>query len=102
MQIPLLLHLDCSLYTALSHTWGSSPDYKEILIDSAQLRNLVWFLYFMHLLYSSQIFYVDAISINQGKSEEQNHQVLFMKDIYIDLQSVPAGLLRHTVAATGL
>ncbi|PVH79408.1 hypothetical protein DL98DRAFT_655500 [Cadophora sp. DSE1049] len=83
-----LVSLSASVtYAALSYTWGNPDENKLIQVGGKRLaipQNLWWFL---HSWDSSKIekpnlFWIDAICINQANLLERNHQVGLMKQIY--------------------
>ena len=80
-------HLEAPLeYTALSYTWGNTMSPKhEILIDDIPvcIRQNLWdFLQEARRSYRLEFLWIDAICINQSNTDERNHQVGLMGDIY--------------------
>lgn len=81
---------DSAPYTALSYTWGDPIDAKEILVDDRVLKirdNLWRFLQQAREHYSSTLFWIDSICIDQENVSERNHQVSLMKNIYSKVRS---------------
>lgn len=85
---------DCPPYLALSYTWGTSPACRTILINDSPflVRENLWaFLVratnegISHQL-GSNLFWIDAIAINQESTFERNHQVAMMKQIYLQVR----------------
>ncbi|KAF8856876.1 HET-domain-containing protein, partial [Acephala macrosclerotiorum] len=88
---------ECPEYIALSYTWGPPKVYKQILVDDAPFplrRNLWWFLYYTRLQNQNQnqLFWIDAMCINQLNNQERNHQVRLMGQIYSMAKSVAVWL----------
>lgn len=82
---------DCPPYIALSYTWGSKQQYRNIHLNGVQFplgRNLWWFLLHMRLQERHGFYWIDAVCINQSDVREQNHQVQMMRSIYSKAQSV--------------
>ena len=73
-------------YTALSYTWGKGKNEKTISVDGCSVvvrRNLWDFLSQMRDRQEwGRLFWIDALSIDQSSTEERNHQVKLMADIY--------------------
>lgn len=74
-------------YTALSYTWGRAGNEQEIILRGKRLtvrKNLWEFLKRASLSpdYIHQPYWIDAICIDQEKTEEKNHQVAHMSKIY--------------------
>lgn len=89
-----LVTLSASLnYVALSYAWGTPGKRKSIRVGGKCLaisQNLWWFL---HSLDSSKmerldLFWIDAVCINQRNVLERNHQVGLMKQIYSNFAKV--------------
>ncbi|PWY84033.1 TPR-like protein [Aspergillus eucalypticola CBS 122712] len=75
----------CPSYVALSYTWGSSQNRQLIDLDDMEFHvqgNLWNFLNTMNLCRRWQLFWIDAICIDQSSISERNHQVNMMRDIY--------------------
>jgi hypothetical protein len=75
---------------ALSYTWGTEVDPREILLNNKPLsirQNLWHFLHQKRKEADEQWFWIDAICINQESVHERNHQIAMMKDIYINVAS---------------
>ncbi|PMD32213.1 HET-domain-containing protein, partial [Hyaloscypha variabilis F] len=80
-------------YTALSYTWGDPARTKLIEIGGNGLAiplNLWWFLHSWNSskLEKTNIFWIDAICIDQTNILERNHQVRLMKKIYTNAAKV--------------
>jgi hypothetical protein len=80
-------------YIALSYTWASPTDIRSIKIDGKpfEVRETPWS--FLELAWQRRtthftpdgcklLFWIDAISIDQTRVKERNHQVGMMADIY--------------------
>lgn len=75
----------CPSYVALSYTWGSPQNRQPIDLDDMEFHvqeNLWNFLSTMNLCRRWQLFWIDAICIDQSSISERNHQVNMMRDIY--------------------
>lgn len=77
----------CPPYIALSYTWGDPGKRKLIRVDGKQIaiqENLWWFLRLRssNVLSEWNLFWIDAICIDQANNTERNHQVGLMKQIY--------------------
>lgn len=75
----------CPSYVALSYTWGSPQNRQPIDLDDMEFHvqeNLWNFLSTMRLCRRWQLFWIDAICIDQSSISERNHQVNMMRDIY--------------------
>ena len=74
-----------SQYEALSYTWGSPLELREISIDGQIYHvreNLYWALYYLRLEDKVRHIWVDALCINQTDIKERNSQVSHMDLIY--------------------
>lgn len=84
--------VDCPEYVALSYAWGPPKSFKHILLDDAELpvrRNLWWFLHYARIRGSgTQLFWIDALCIDQSNKSERSHQVGLMGKIYGTATSV--------------
>ena len=72
-------------YEALSYTWGSTEMTEYIKIDGWTLgvtENLYWALRYLRSQDIDQIFWVDAVCIDQSNNIERGHQVQQMGNIY--------------------
>ncbi|KAE9366371.1 HET-domain-containing protein [Stipitochalara longipes BDJ] len=74
-------------YKALSYTWGDPDKRKLIEVGGERLaipQNLWWFLHSWDSseLENPNLFWIDAICIDQENVLERNHQVRLMKQIY--------------------
>ena len=79
------LNEGCAEYEALSYTWGSSDDAREVACDSGALEvtaNLHAALERFRLSDETRVLWIDAICINQKDSEEKTQQVLKIPDIF--------------------
>jgi hypothetical protein len=85
-------------YTCLSYVWGDEHNRGgplAILINGKQLAvryNLHAFLEVAMARYSKEVFWIDALSIDQENLAERNHQVQQMGDIYSHAHMVVAWL----------
>lgn len=76
-------------FQALSYTWGNLKPLSTIFIDNVAVevrQNLVLFLR-QHRSEASTskcnpLMWIDALCIDQSNTNERNHQVALMKDIY--------------------
>ena len=80
-------------YSALSYMWGSYDDAETVHVNGRDLvitKNLSRFLAVLRKdgRFTTDWFWADQISLNQSDTEERNHQVLMMGDIYANAQSV--------------
>jgi hypothetical protein len=72
-------------YTAISYTWGHPSNTSTILIDGKQKivrRNCEYILHQAWAFNADSLFWVDDICIDQSLTEEKNHQVSMMGDLY--------------------
>ena len=89
---------ECPGYHALSYAWGSTaePNLKKISVNNGTLRITTNLWDFLLVLQSSSTgvtwFWADQISINQEYTQERNHQVSLMGEIYSRAQEVYAWL----------
>ena len=77
-------------YAALSYTWGSPGDTRQIILDGHSFtvrKNLYDFLLRPESRNGVPL-WIDAICINQGDVEERNSQVSMMGDIYEQAEHV--------------
>jgi hypothetical protein len=83
-------------YTCLSYVWGQPDDgLREIFINDQRFpvrHNLHTFLKVAQIRYSSIMLWIDALCIDQANTEERNHQVQQMGDIYSRAAMVVAWL----------
>jgi hypothetical protein len=95
---------NCPQFVAISYTWGPCEPLATILIDGTpmQIRQNLWVvLSTLRVGYTSagklpidyfgqtlDLFWIDAICIDQGNISERNHQVNLMKDIYVQATEV--------------
>ncbi|PIB00566.1 hypothetical protein CB0940_00284 [Cercospora beticola] len=74
------------LYTAISHTWGTGAASHQIYLRDGSVikvrENLYKALQSIRDPESDNLYWVDAICINQKSDQERNHQVKLMADIY--------------------
>ncbi|KAE9376524.1 HET-domain-containing protein [Stipitochalara longipes BDJ] len=78
-------------YEALSYTWGSPTNPREIAIDGVEFpvtENLFQALTHLRSRRCSRKIWIDAICINQGDISERNEQVKLMGIIYAKAQKV--------------
>jgi hypothetical protein len=87
---------DSQGHFALSYVWGDPLETRTIEIDGHNLEITKSLYEFLKALtntrYSNQWFWADQISINQNCTEERNHQVAVMSDIYSNAKCVLAYL----------
>ncbi|KAF7894706.1 uncharacterized protein EAF01_010156 [Botrytis porri] len=86
-------------YFALSYTWGDVDKVEEVIIDSARIRvtlNLHMALQHLRSEEEDQIFWIDALCINQENVHEKLHQIRQMGDIYKKAEKVVVWLGRGT------
>lgn len=80
------------VYTCLSYVWGQDAASKEILLDGKpfKIRENLWNLLMQYrsTTSSDDCIWVDALSIDQGRVGERNHQVALMKRIYSEARMV--------------
>jgi hypothetical protein len=72
-------------YTALCYMWGNSEFTRQISINGEMLKvgeNLWQWLRQTRELSNLELFWIDAICINQDNITERNHQLPLVKDIY--------------------
>lgn len=87
--------LDRPEYAALSYSWGPPKPYKNILLNDTEFpirRNLWWFLHHARTRNETQLFWIDALCIDQSNDSERSHQVGLMGKIYITAASVTVWL----------
>ena len=83
--------VDNPKYTALSYRWGRQLYIWSIFINdiNAQVTdNLYWCLHDLYYQDIGACLWVDAICIDQSNTEERNHQVTLMQDIYSIAENV--------------
>jgi hypothetical protein len=83
--------LDASpVYEALSYTWGCSGSDVRIEVNGQGISVRANLAYALAALRSSEVrvLWVDALCINQNDTEERNHQVGQMGEIYSQSQKV--------------
>ncbi|KAJ4288624.1 hypothetical protein N0V90_011861 [Kalmusia sp. IMI 367209] len=76
---------DAIEYYALSYTWGHDAAANEISINGSKYlihKNLWDFLVVARMRFSQYLFWIDQICIDQTNTEEKNHQVGLMRNIY--------------------
>jgi hypothetical protein len=91
-------------YTCLSYVWGYINPYLPLLelpvklfivMNGIKVRvqyNLYHFLEIAHKKYNNELLWIDALCIDQSNSQEQNHQVSQMGNIYSRAKQVIAWL----------
>lgn len=87
-------------YTALSYQWGSDRKTHAILLNGEHFplhENLWHFLRQLTIDKDDNLYWVDAICINQNNSEERAQQVSRMADIFTSAHQVTVwlGPLQH-------
>jgi hypothetical protein len=80
-------------YSCLSYVWGPDGDYQDILVNGKlfQCRRNLWdFLNAAKTSYAAtpEVFWIDAICIDQTNILERNQQVAQMGEIYSSASSV--------------
>lgn len=78
-------------YTALSYTWGQPDDGKTRIIDGKRLHirsNVHSFLTHVSAESTQELFWIDAVCINQSSIEERGQQVRLMRQIYSQASKV--------------
>ncbi|KAM0313627.1 hypothetical protein ACHAO8_005284 [Botrytis cinerea] len=86
-------------YSALSYTWGYIDKVEEVIVDSARIKvtfNLHMALKHLRSQEEDQIFWIDALCINQENFHEKIHQIRQMGDIYKKAEKVVIWLGRGT------
>ncbi|KAI4626363.1 uncharacterized protein J4E87_004865 [Alternaria ethzedia] len=84
-------------YTALSYTWGSADNCNAIELNGVPFTvgyNLWSYLDEMRSQEQYQLYWIDAVCINQRNVLERNHQVQNMRQIYSNAASVSIWLGR--------
>ncbi|GIZ40939.1 hypothetical protein CKM354_000425900 [Cercospora kikuchii] len=81
-----MLDIDPSpLYTAISYTWGKDAALHQIYLQDGSVikvrKNLYKALQAIRDAESDNLYWIDAICINQNSDQERNHQVKLMADI---------------------
>ncbi|KAH6663199.1 heterokaryon incompatibility protein-domain-containing protein [Halenospora varia] len=80
-----LQDLPISGYTALSYCWGSASKTEPITLNHYPFRvtkNLYAALQILRESHSTDLFWIDAMCVNQSDPEERSAQVQKMKKIY--------------------
>jgi len=75
----------CPTYTALSYRWGPVLSTRLIKINdiSFNVRKNLWdFLDRERNMSKDGYYWIDAICIDQSRTEERNHQIGLMREIY--------------------
>ncbi|TGO07383.1 hypothetical protein BTUL_0284g00020 [Botrytis tulipae] len=86
-------------YSALSYAWGCIDKVEEVIVDSARIKvtfNLHTALQHLRSEEEDQIFWIDALCINQENVHEKIHQIRQMGDIYKKAEKVVVWLGRGT------
>ncbi|KAH6677585.1 heterokaryon incompatibility protein-domain-containing protein [Halenospora varia] len=89
------LVFDMPEYHALSYTWGTDSDRRQILIGDTKLlirKNLWLALKSIRHQFDRSILWIDGICINQSSMQERNEQVQRMAEIFRSAKSVLAWL----------
>jgi hypothetical protein len=76
---------DAPAYYALSYTWGNPKDTTEIVINGSPATvtaNCEYALRQAHACTNNILLWMDALSIDQSSTQEKNHQVAMMGQIY--------------------
>lgn len=92
------------LYEALSYVWGTSEKLRTVYVDKARLavtENLHAALSRLRDRSLPRIIWADAICINQDDTQERDHQVLFMAEIYAKASRVVVWLGEPPTAGGG-
>jgi hypothetical protein len=90
---------DSPCYTALSYCWGDSSNKKTIFVNTSVIEttdNLASALRYIrkHLASGSliddlpQLFWIDAICIDQNNLEERSHPIRLMQTVYASATNV--------------
>lgn len=87
-------------YAALSYAWGEEESTCPITVNGTPLgassvpltRNLYTHLYRLRELEYTELIWIDALCINQSNTEEKQHQVALMANIFRNAQEVLVGL----------
>ncbi|KAH0563407.1 hypothetical protein GP486_002028 [Trichoglossum hirsutum] len=82
-------------YNAISYTWDSQPQDYFLDIDGQTLpvtENIVIILGTLNSFWTSKLFWIDQICINQQDTEEKTAQVQLMCEVYSKATSVIAWL----------
>lgn len=87
-------------YAALSYAWGEQGSTSPIAVNGTPLedasvpltRNLYTHLYRLRELEYTELLWIDALCINQSDTEEKQHQVALMANIFRNAQEVLVGL----------
>ncbi|KAF7929257.1 uncharacterized protein EAE98_005176 [Botrytis deweyae] len=86
-------------YFALSYTWGNIDKVEEVIIDRARIKvtiNLHMALQHLRSDEGDQVFWIDALCINQENVHEKIHQIRQMGDIYKKAEKVVVWLGQGT------
>ncbi|KAK1753313.1 heterokaryon incompatibility protein-domain-containing protein [Echria macrotheca] len=91
-------------YEALSYVWGDPNDTVLISVDLVLVpvtRNLAAALRHLRHTRDTKVIWADALCINQANTEERNHQVKYMGEIYrcADLVRIWLGESDHETAS---
>lgn len=85
----------CPKYHAVSYCWGNVDDSSMIILNGRTFpvrRNLLSLLRNIGGRVKGQYLWIDAICIDQSSTEERNHQVRMMGQIYSGAREVIAWL----------
>ncbi|KAF3052211.1 hypothetical protein E8E11_010002 [Didymella keratinophila] len=83
------------VYKALSYVWGDPDVTSAILVNGAIFEattNLISALLNLRKDHHAEVFWIDAICMNQRNVQERNHQVQMMAKIYKGAEEVIAWL----------
>jgi len=76
---------DAPQYTALSYVWGDIKETAPITLNDTEIQvttNLLAALQRLRREHRGIYLWIDALCINQSSTEEKNHQVPLMRNIY--------------------
>ncbi|KAH7085500.1 heterokaryon incompatibility protein-domain-containing protein [Paraphoma chrysanthemicola] len=86
-------------YTAISYTWGDLKNLATIFIDGKPKvvrQNCEYVLHQAWGVNADDLYWVDALCIDQSLKEEKNHQVAMMGDLYRNAARVLACVGDHS------
>ncbi|KAJ3538231.1 hypothetical protein NM208_g6001 [Fusarium decemcellulare] len=82
-------------FEALSYTWGDASDLRPITVNDISIRvttNLHSALLYLRQPTQSRVLWIDALCINQADTQEKEHQVQRMGQIFSSATTVLAWL----------